>query len=89
MLHFFLSFFSIFKTPRLYIIILFLLSLPPQELKDISSPAVSATSSLESSPMKRSEQREQIYECTGEFRNAVWANTLSGVCFTLKVHPLF
>lgn len=39
--------------------------------------------------MKRSEQREQIFECMGEFRNAVWANTLSTACFTLKVHPRF
>lgn len=79
----------IFKAPRLYFVIPFLLPLPPQELKDISSPAGSAASLPESPPMKRSEQRRQIYECMGEFRNAVWANTLSGACFTLKVHPLF
>lgn len=66
-----------------------MLSLPPQELKDISSSAVSAMSLLEPSTVKRSEQREQIDECMGEFRNAVWANTLSRACFTLKVHPLF
>lgn len=87
-LHFFLFLFIIFKIPRLYFMIQFLLSLPPQELKDTSSPAGSAMSVLESSPMKRSEQREQIYECMGEFRDAVWANTLSRACFTLSTSPL-
>ena len=42
-----------------------------------------------SCPMKWREQHEQICECMGEFRNAVWANTLSRACFTVKVHPLF
>lgn len=83
------SFFIFTMSPCLYFMILFLLSLPPQELKDISSLAVSVISSLESSPVKGREQREQIYECMGELRSAVWANTLSRVCFTLIVHPLF
>ncbi len=86
---FFSSLFQFLKMPCLYVAIQCALSLPPQELKDISSPAVSARSLLWSSTVKRSEQREQIYECMGEFRNAVWANTLSRACFTLKVHPLF
>lgn len=65
----------------------FLLSLPPQRVKDIRQRSCSICQVF--ALIKPSEQRKQIYKCMGEFRNAAWASTRSRACSTLKVHPLF
>lgn len=83
--------FSLFivTMPRcLYFVILFLLSLPPQELKILV--VLPYLSCLCWSPLRWKEGNNvSRYTCMVELRSAVWANTLSRVCFTLKVQPLF